>query len=212
MKTNFFHILLAAVVCAALSSCARPGDKLVSQAMKAYAAMNYDDALALFEEALAVESRYPEELLYTFISNVYSKLEEWETSGDYLEKALAMRADYRGFVTLGMVRRESGQDDKAEVAFRTALSLDNNKADAFVHLGALYLAQDKAADALPLLETAATLAPKEALIYADLAVAHAMLGNTANSLDALTQATTLHYENADELHARVERLLAAPAR
>ena len=206
MNTRLFSALVALAAGAALASCARAGDKLVSQAMKAYSMKDYDKALVLFVEALKSDSRYSEELLYTFISNVYSKQEEWEASAAYLEKALSMRADYRGYITLGMVRREAGQDDKAEAAFRAALALDESKVDAYAHLGALYTDAGNAAAAVPLLETAAALAPKEGFVYATLAVAYAAQGAAEKSHAALATAAALGY-NSDKERERAAALL-----
>ena len=213
MKTRLFSVL-AALLCVAFAGCARAGDRLVSQAMEAYSVQDYDRALSLFEEALQSDTRYTEELLYTFIANVYSKQEDWEASAAYLEKALSIRADYRGYITLGMVYREAAQTDKAEAAFRTALSLDDGKVDAYALLGGLYADSGNASDALPLLQTAAAIAPKEAVVHAQLAVAYAMLGAAAESRAALATAESLGSEGIAGYRERVEALLspAAPAR
>ena len=191
-----------------LTSCSKPGDATVSRAMAAYGAKDYEQALSLFKQALTEETRYSPELIYGFISNVYALNEEWEEAADYQAKSLELHPDYRGYVTLGMLKRTLGKNDEARKAYEEAIALDPAKGEAYASLGALMLVQGDAAGALPILEKARDAEPKIAVIHANLAICYATLKNEDAARKSLKEAENLRCENYAEFAERVEDILS----
>jgi tetratricopeptide (TPR) repeat protein len=179
--------------------------------MEAYSAKDYDAALHFFEQALESETRYSDEILYGFMSNVYAKQENWQAAADAQEKVLATKPDYRGLVSLGMLRHYAGDDRRAEEAYNAAIAQDAKSAEAYASLAALYLGQNRASEAVPLLEKATTLSPKIALFHANLAVAYAMTGAKEQSHASLAQAEALKCDNLAAFKERVQEELEKSA-
>lgn len=202
MLVPLFLMILTGV-----SSCSKPGDATVSRAMNAYGAKDYEQALALFKQALNEETRYSPELIYGFISNVYALNEEWEEAAEYQAKSLELHPDYRGCVTLGMLNRTLGKNEEAKAAYEQAIALDPSKAEAYASLGALLLVQGDAQGALPILEKARDAEPKIAVIHANLAICYAMLKNEEAARMSLKEAEALRCENYAEFADRVDDIL-----
>ena len=196
----------------ALSGCSKPGDSLVTQAMNAYSAKDYDAALGFFQQALDADTRYSDEILYGFIASIYTHQEDWDKAADYQEKSLAKKADYRGYVSLGMLRHYAGDDQRAQEAYATAIAMDGSRGEAYASLAALYMGQGRGDEAVPLLEKAVALDPKIALFQANLAVAYAMCGDSEKSEEALRQAEALKCENLPLFRSRAQEALEKAAR
>lgn len=185
-------------------SCSKPGDLTVQRAIKAYQDQNYGEALNLFLQAGSEDSNYSDELIFTFISNLYGVQGDIENSAAYLEKALSLRPDYRGFVTLGMDYHVLGKDEKAEENYKKAIKMTPKKGEAYASLGALYLGQKKYKDAIENLEKATEFEPKLAVPHANLAVAYALAGRKAESEAEFTIAEELKCENLEEFKLRAQ--------
>lgn len=198
MKRAMFVFTMMLCVMAGLSSCAKAGDATVRQAIQALGAGQYDTALQFFTQALDEDTNYSDEILYTFIANVYVNQGEYAKAIKAQEKSLKLRADYRGYVSLGMLYHLTKDDEKAVSAYQNAIALDEKKGEAYASLGALYLGQNDAAQAIPLLEKAAALEPNIAVIQANLAVAYALTGETEKSDATLEKARNLKCENIEQ--------------
>lgn len=187
-----------------LSSCSKPGDLTVQRAIKAYQDQNYDESLKLFLQAGGEDSNYSDELIFTFISNLYGVQGDIKNSAAYLEKALVRKPDYRGFVTLGMDYHVLGDDGKAEENYKKAIQMTPKKGEAYASLGALYLGQKKYNEAIENLQKATEFEPKLAVPHANLAVAYALIGRKAESEAEFTIAEELKCENLDEFRLRAQ--------
>lgn len=187
--------------------CSKPGDATVSRAITAYSSGDYDQSLQLFKQALEEETRYSPELIYGFISNVYALNEEWEEAAEYQQKSLELHPDYRGYVTLGMLKRTLGKNDEAKEAYQQAMALNPQKGEAYASLGALLLVQNDAQGALEFLEKARSLEPKIAVIHANLGICYAMLSREENARASLETAKSLKCENYTEFEERVDDIL-----
>ena len=213
MNRIFLSSVFFCVVCAVFfPSCTKPGDNTVRQAIQAYRAGQYDAAITFFTQALEEETNYSDELLYTFISNVYVNQGEYEKAIEAQEKSLALHADYRGYVTLGMLYHLTKDDGNAVSAYQKAIDMTPEKGEAYASLGALYLGQNDTGRALSYLEKAASLEPKLAVIQANLAVAYAMTGDTEKSESALEKARGLKCENIEQFEERIEGIMANTGR
>lgn len=188
-----------------LFSCSKPGDLTVQRAIKAYQDQNYDESLKLFLQADEEESNYSEELIFTFISNLYGVQGDIENSALYLEKALEKKPDYRGFVTLGMDYHVLGKDEKAEENYKKAIQMTPKKGEAYASLGALYLGQKKYSEAIENLKKATEFEPKLAVPHANLAVAYALAGRKEDSDAEFAIAEELKCENLDEFKLRAQK-------
>ena len=209
-RTIFLSAILFFAVCMAsvMTGCAKPGDSTVRQAMQAYGSGQYETALQFFTQALGEDTNYSKEILYTFIANTYANQGEYEKAIAAQEKSLDLRADYRGFVTLGMLYHLQKNEQKAAAAYRNAIALDEKKGEAYASLGALYLGQNDAAQALPLLEKAAALEPNIAVIRANLAVAYALSGDMSKSEASLEKARAMKCEKIEQFEDKIEEIEA----
>lgn len=201
---NITKFLAVFISCFLLFSCSKPGDLTVQRAIKAYQDQNYDEALNLFLQADTEESNYSEELIFTFISNLYGAQGDIKNSAAYLEKALGKKPDYRGFVTLGMDFHVLGDDKKAEKNYKKAIQLNPKKGEAYASLGALYLGQKNYDAAIENLKKATEFEPKLAVPHANLAIAYALAGKKAESDAEFAVAEELKCENLDEFRQRAK--------
>ncbi len=196
---GFFGILT-------VTSCGKPGDFTVSKAMKAYQAQDYEKSLELFNQALTEELSYSKESVYTMISNVYLAEQDLENAIVFQEKALELKEDYRTYVTLGMNYHLLKNDEKAEEAYKKALKMNPEKAEALVSLGSLYLGMQKYDEAVSFLLKSIEKEPKIAIAHANLAVAYAYTGENQKALDELKIAEELKCENIEEFKERVQTI------
>lgn len=203
LKIKKIGFAFLGVFCALLFfSCSKPGDLTVQRAIKAYQNQNYGESLSLFLQAGEEDSNYSDELIFTFISNLYASQGDIENSALYLEKALEKKPDYRGFVTLGMDYHVLGDDEKAEKSYKKAIETTPKKGEAYASLGALYLGQKKYDDAILNLQKATEAEPRLAVPHANLAVAYALAGRKAESEAEFTIAENLKCENLEEFKLR----------
>ncbi len=199
---NLKIIVLSVLSLFLLFSCSKPGDLTVQRAIKAYQDQNYDESLKLFLQAGGEDSNYSDELIFTFISNLYGVQGDIKNSAAYLEKALELKPDYRGFVTLGMDYHVLGDDEKAEENYKKAIQMTQKKGEAYASLGALYLGQKKYNEAIENLQKATEFEPKLAVPHANLAVAYALMGRKAESEAEFTIAEELKCDNLEEFKLR----------
>ena len=187
-------------------SCSKPGDLTIQRAMKFYQAQDYEESLKLFNTALQEESNYSPELIYNFIANVYLQQEDLENAVIYQQKSCDLRPDYRNLVSLGMTYHLLKHDEESEAAYKKAIAMDTQKAEAYASLGALYLGQGKIKESIENLKTAAQNEPKIAVIHANLAVAYAANGNPEESEAEFKIAEELKCKNLEDFRDRAESM------
>jgi Flp pilus assembly protein TadD len=153
-------------------------------------------AAALFEKAISLAPG-----TYRFYSNLGVVRQD---QGDYaaavqaLEKAAALNEkDYRVWMNLAQVERWLGDAQKAKGSYAHALPLVEDLAtrqpqDAIIQavLGRLYagLQPQPGGKALPHLESALALAPKDGFVLEIAAVGYEALGNRSMAIDCVTRA------------------------
>ena len=202
---NFFVIFIILFSCV-FFSCAKPGDLTVSRAMKAYQGQDYEESLRLFNSALNEETNYSPELIYNFIATIYLQQDDLENAVVYQQKSVELRPEYRNLVSLGMTLHLLNRDSEAEGAYRKAIDLNPQKGEAYASLGALYLGQGRADDAVLNLKKAANLEPKIAVIHANLAVAYAANGESEQAESEFKIAEELKCKNLEEFRDKAESL------
>ena len=196
-------IIFLCFISLVLFSCSRPGDLTIQRAMKAYQNQNFDEALILFNEALNEDTNYHKESIYNFISTIYAVQEDLENSVVYAEKALELRPDYRGYVTLGRNYHLIGNDEKAEFFYKKAIEMNAQKGEAYASFGSLLIGQKKYNEAAAVLEKAAMLEPKIAVIHANLAIAYHFAGDGEKSEMEFKKAEEFKCENIEEFRKRI---------
>lgn len=92
---------------------------------------------------------------------------------------------------LGLIDRRSGEHARAETAFRRVLELWPDQPDALHELGVVVLMADRVNEALPLLDRASQLRPRDAAYLADAGFAHLRAGNLRAARERLAQSREL---------------------
>jgi len=109
-------------------------------------------------------------------------LHDPETAARILEEAVALAPEFSmAWNALGVIAFQTGDDDRAEAFFRSALAADPGAFEPIVNLGGVLLKKKNAADALPFNRRAAKDRPEDAL-------ANAQLGMTYFKLNQFDQA------------------------
>ena len=181
-------------------SCTKPGDASVQQGVTAFGAGKYEQALALFNEALEKQTRYSDELIYAFISNIYSAQEDFENAAIWMEKSLEKKPDYRNYVTLGMDYQTLKKYDKAEEAYLKAAQMNGQKGEAWASLGMLYLEAEKPLEkTIEYLKKGVEFAPKIAVIHAYLGVAYSKTGQENLAEEEFLMAENLKCQNLEQI-------------
>ena len=201
-RSSSIFVAVLPLVCAALVSCAKPGDSTVHDAMSAARQRNYDSAVSLFKRALDEESNYSRETILNFIANIFMAQGDFESAIPYMEESLALKPDYRMLVQLGRTYREIGDDTSAGRSYARAVELNPEKGEAYASLGALKIAAGNYSGAVADLTKAARAEPKIAVIRANLAVALALSGDTDSAETEFAEAARLKCENLDDFRAR----------
>lgn len=206
-KKKIFTMICAINLLCAFISCVKPGDDEFQQALKEYGKQNYDIALDLFEQALAQESNYSKEIVYSMMANVHIARQDFSSAVQCYQNALAEKPDYRIFCTLGALFKRIGDDVAAEKAYLDAIAFDSKRPEAYASLGALYLGKENVLPAIELLEKAKNINPKLSVVHANLAVAYAMQKNSVLAMAELSVAEQYKCENLEQFRTRVSELL-----
>lgn len=199
-KKRFLFSFFAVFSMTIFFSCSKPGDSAVEQAVTAYRAGKYEQALELFNDSLEKGTRYSPALIYTFISNAYAAQDDFENAAAYLEKSLEERPDYRGYVTLGMDYQTLRDYKKAEENYRKAIEMDGQKGEGWASLGMMYLEEDISLEkAVEYLEKGAEFSPRIAVIHAYLGAAYFKAGEKEKAEKEFAVAEALKCESLDQI-------------
>jgi len=136
---------------------------------------------------------------------------EEEPAVEAFRQALEKAPAHVGATTnLGHALRELGRFGEAESAYRRALELDPRSADAENGFGVLEIARDRPAAAVPHLERALTLAPKQHESRLNLAIAFDLSGAPDRAASAYREflSATGGDKRFDEQRRAAEQLLA----
>jgi len=109
---------------------------------------------------------------------------------------------------LGEIHRKSGQRDKAETFFETALKYYPDFEEAQVGLSRVLIALGKPDLALPHLRKAVSLNPEDAVCYFHLAQVYRALGNVTEQQKALAEFQRLRSQREREERSLIKRALS----
>jgi tetratricopeptide (TPR) repeat protein len=105
---------------------------------------------------------------------------------------------------LGLVYQQTSRNDEALAEFKDALRWDPKNFPANLLLGRMYIKQQKAADALPLLQKAAKLHPDATDPHRLLADAYTQLGRPEDANRELLEAQGIQASGGSRLGTQVE--------
>ena len=162
-------------------------------------------AKKLFEEAIALDPKYPAPYWLLGMTHVMDAWFDWgKSKEDSLSRAIELARktislddlDSNAHGLLGAAYRLKGDHDKAIAEGKRAIELDPNSADAHVWLGIALNYADRAEEALPLLEKAIRLNPFAYTWYfLHLGNAYQFLGRYDEAIGAYQRALQLSPNN-----------------
>ena len=157
----------------------------------AFASGDYSSAAAVASQLLAFAPGRTEARILRV--NARLKLEHWREAIDDLHELIAAQPQQPQlrrllglcWLRIGNASKADGDTDAATTAYRNAIDADATTQDARHNLGALLLALDRAADALPLLASVAAAEPGNDLAALDLVRVHFANRNDESALGTL---------------------------
>lgn len=207
-------LFTAALAVLSMTSCHMvSGDKLARKGKELYAKQEYSKAEDTFLQAEETGLKffsYAE--LYYNLGNCRMKQDDTDGCIKYQQKALEADPEHFGaWVSLGVSYRKTGDKDKAMECYQTALEYDpelgsSTSASLYVSLGVAYLELNKPVSAVTYLEKAKEIHPKQADIYAFLAIAYAMELEPEQSDMAYAKALELGYPHMDQIQEQLDKL------
>jgi tetratricopeptide (TPR) repeat protein len=152
-------------------------------------AMDYPNALALFQQAINLEPDAPD--LYYYRGETYRGQGNYRSARDAYQEAINQDSAFAP-AFLGRARANLGLNPTVEIIndLNEAINLDSNFAEAYIARGA-YLVERNPSAAKTDLETALEITPDSALAYLYLADTQLILGENDAALESATHANEL---------------------
>lgn len=168
---------------------------------------NYDEAINLFTNAIAMDSNYAE--YYNERGNLFFKIGRLDSAmQDYL-KAIELRRPCPEFwVNLGHCYRELGEIKEAIHAYSYSLDLAPDQASVLVIRAQTFEMLEQPEKALADYSRALAVNPNQSLVLANRAILHYDAGRYEAALRDLDSAIALSPENADLYQNRAVALIA----
>jgi len=210
MKNAKFIILsiVTLIICLTSTSCAKPGDRFVTEAAEVFRLQRYDRAIQFLDEALENETTYSKEYIWVMKSKIYTAHNDYVGAAESLEKAMELHPEYMELISLGMCYLSLPEADyaRAEESYKKAIQLDPAQGEGYASLGALYLKTEKYKDALENLKKASEILPNHNIVYGNLALAYAYNGDFNSAFDSLAKAEELKCPDIESFKLRIAEL------
>jgi Tfp pilus assembly protein PilF len=133
------------------------------------------------------------------------KTGRWNEAAPQFEAAVSeMNSSAMMHFYLALVYQQTSRNDEALVEFKDALRWDPKNFPANLLLGRMYIKQQKAADALPLLQKAATLRPDAIDPHRLLADAYTQLGREEDASRERSEAERIQTNGGSRLGTPAE--------
>jgi arylsulfatase A-like enzyme/Flp pilus assembly protein TadD len=160
----------------------------------------YQDAIAPLRRV--IEATPDNSLARYELGCALVKTGRWDEATPQFEAAVSqMNSSSMMHFYLALVYQRTARNDEAAAEFKDALHVDPQNFPANLLLGRMYLKQQKAADALPLLQKAASLRPDAIDPHRLLADAYAQLGQEENASRELSEAERIQSQGGSRLGA-----------
>ena len=159
----------------------------------------FDDALALFEHAIALNPAVPE--YHANLGNALKMTSRLEEAEGAFVSAISLRPDYpEALMNLATVRRSRGDLEDAERLLRRSLQLRPNWADAQINLANVALAQRRFEEATTLFSSALQAEPGYVHVYESFARAASRAGRLDEAAAAFRRLLSFDPENVVSRH------------
>jgi arylsulfatase A-like enzyme/Tfp pilus assembly protein PilF len=133
------------------------------------------------------------------------KTGQWNEAAPQFEAAVSqMNSSAMMHFYLALVYQQTSRNDEALAEFKDALRWDPKNFPANLLLGRMYIKQQKPADAVPLLQKAATLRPDAIDPHRLLADAYTQLGREENASRELSEAERIQAQGGSRLGTQIE--------
>jgi arylsulfatase A-like enzyme/Flp pilus assembly protein TadD len=133
------------------------------------------------------------------------KTGQWSEAAPQFEAAVSqMNSSAMMHFYLALVYQRTSRDEEALAEFKDALRWDPKNFPANLLLGRMYIKQQKAADALPLLQKAATLRPDAIDPHRLLADAYSQLGREESASRELSEAERIQAQGGSRMGTQVD--------
>jgi Flp pilus assembly protein TadD len=139
-------------------------------------------------EPVVVEPEPPREVTYGEAESVFLERSYEEATELFVLYTERRPQNPWGYYMLGLSAWKSGQHGLAETAFQTALELDPTHVKSWINLSRVLLDQERADEALELIDEALALAPESSVGYRQRGRALHQLGRLDEAIDAYRQA------------------------
>jgi len=143
-------------------------------------------------------------------SNLKPNLEQGQSNKITI---IAFNEEAKAEFDRGVKLYKEGQLESAEAAFRKAIELDSEFAEAYANLGSLLANQNNLAEAISQFENAVRLRPELAVLHYQLGVALYLENKRPEAVASLTKARDLlkeqgKTEDAEKVEKAIERIQA----
>ncbi len=189
----------------------------LEQGKAAMAEENWDEALAIFEQAkqLDVDNTFAE--LYFWTGEALREIEDYGNAATNYKQATRVRNDFAAaYNGEGVCWRELGQLDAARNQFENAVNFDRRNAEAAANLGDLLVNYfSNPVEGMGYLDRAIELNPEDSEAYRTRGVAHAMLQEYEEGIADLRKSAELKpddyktFERLASVHQAEEDLSAS---
>ncbi|ANM30011.1 hypothetical protein ABI59_11165 [Acidobacteria bacterium Mor1] len=160
----------------------------------------YGEAIEMLEIALDLDPTHLN--AHVNLGNAYLKLGDIDEASAEYYRAMKLRAEYPPALDgLARTAEARADDAKAIEMFRRAIASDQGYAEAYTHLGELYLRQDRLDDAVRLLAEAVSIRPDYAPGLNRLALAYSRLGLENEAVATIRKAIELEPQAASHQSA-----------
>jgi len=111
---------------------------LLAQNKQLVDAKQYDQAIAVMEQAVALDQT--KDILYANLADDYANAKQYDKAADAYNKAIALKPNNAGYViNLGTVLSKEGKIDEANAAFTKAATMDPTQAKMAMYNSAVIL-------------------------------------------------------------------------
>ena len=174
-------------------------------AFRAFEANRFDEAIALFQSAIDIESDpILKAKLYNGLGSSLNQLDRYGEAITAYEQALSLAPEKaQVWVNLGVTQRLAGNYEQALTAYKEALKRDANLATAHSSIGSLLVLQNKPKPAVEAFNSAIAIDANMAVSHGNLALAFAMLGRFEEAQSSLRRAIELGYDNGDVIQEKI---------
>lgn len=165
-------------------------DEVYKAAYAAYEAKRYDAAVALWKRNTEIAPKMGS--AWDALGLAYDQLKKYDEAAAAIQKQIDLDPyDKRAYGDLGLVLKEAGKKEASAKAYAKHVELNGLDGSALKELGFLYNDLDRFADAVPALERAAGLLPKDAWVQAQLVSAYLHLKDVEKGKRAVDRVMAL---------------------